>query len=351
MAKELNHVEIFATGTWHPSSGKVTITEEDLDDMVQSFTELGSIPGFTPVLKLGHADAQKWFGQKGGSPALGFVSKIWREGRKILANFSNVPDSIVDLISKRRYNSVSVEIFPRYEHEGRTLKNVLFAVALLGAELPAVKGLKELASSLFNASTAFSSADVVVFEKGEPVMTAVQFSQEQHETLLEAAIAKAVEITKGEFAQKVSDLETSVTKLTGERDRAVEALREFTANADKREFETMVETAMKDGKLTPAQKPMALAFADSLKGMVKFGDGEKPAKVLFKEFLDGFKAGPDTSEKGSATKKSEFASAAEEVVAKANKLVGEKQATSFAAAVESVLVGDPALKARYVAGE
>jgi hypothetical protein len=149
MAQRIDGVEIFATGK-HRGSEVVTITENDLAEMVNSFNELTtSIEGFQPVVKLGHDEAQAFFGQRKGAPNLGFIEKIWVEGSKVLANFTNVPDALVDLIKMRRFNSVSIEMFPKTVFNGREFKNVLTAVALLGAELPAVKGLKELAATLF----------------------------------------------------------------------------------------------------------------------------------------------------------------------------------------------------------
>lgn len=346
MAQEILNVEIFATGTWRPSHGTVTITDQDLDDLVASYNELGAKPGFIPVLKLGHTDAQKWFGQKNGAPALGFVSKLWREGSKILANFSNVPDAIVDMISKKRYNTVSVEIYPRYEHEGRTLKNVLAAVALLGAELPAVKGLKELAASLFNAEVAFQHADeLVTYTQGEPDMTDRSFTQAEHDALTADAVARAT----AEFETRITALTADVTRLTGERDRASEALRQFTAEAEAREFTAMVDAAIAAGNLVPAQRDMAIAFGNTLNGTVKYGDGEKPAKELFKEFLATFKAGPSTEEKGSGASGTTHASAAQEVDAKSRALAAEKK-ISYGDAMTEVLK-DESLKARYVAGK
>ena len=105
---ELNEIEIFAAGKWKPSNGGgVEITESDLDDMVESFNELSVKNGFMPALKLGHTETEKYFGDSKGAPRLGTVSKIWRAGTKILANFANVPEALVDLIRNRRYNQVS----------------------------------------------------------------------------------------------------------------------------------------------------------------------------------------------------------------------------------------------------
>ena len=138
MAKTIEGVEIFATGK-HRGSEVIDITQDDLAQMVNSFNALKDVGGFDPVLKLGHDDVQKFFGARKGAPNLGFVDKLRIEGSKILADFTNVPDALFDLIKQRRFNSVSIEMFPKTEFNGKQFSNVLTAVALLGAELPAVK--------------------------------------------------------------------------------------------------------------------------------------------------------------------------------------------------------------------
>ncbi len=102
---DLNGVEIFAAGTWHAAKGgKVTVTETDLDAMVSSFQSINQIGGYKPVLKLGHSETQRFFGGKDGAPALGFVSRIWRDGQKVLADFAGVPRALFDLIKQGRYH-------------------------------------------------------------------------------------------------------------------------------------------------------------------------------------------------------------------------------------------------------
>ena len=62
MAQNIDAVEIFSTGK-HRGSEVVDITTDDLATMVNSFNELTtSIEGFRPVLKLGHEEAQAFFG-------------------------------------------------------------------------------------------------------------------------------------------------------------------------------------------------------------------------------------------------------------------------------------------------
>ena len=354
MAQEIKGVEIMRTGTFTPGGAaagrKVTIGTDELDAMVASFEALTPIGGFTPVLKLGHAEAQKFMGQTSGAPNLGIVDKIFREGEKVLANFLNVPDAVVDLIRQKRFSNVSVEVVPNLEFDGKKFSQVLTAVALLGAELPAVKGLKELAATLFTEVevTPIQADNIVSYEQETEPMT-VTYTQEQHDALVEAAVSKAVDAAKVEYAE-------TAERLTAERDEAVEAVKtvktsfaEYTDKVANAEAETMVDSAIKDGKLLPKQKDAAMAFMSNLTGTVTFGDEDKSMRVMFADFLGAMPTKIDTSEKGAGTENEteDYANAGAEVDKLARKAMKENGKLSYSEARAEVLEADAELKAAY----
>jgi hypothetical protein len=123
-------VEIFASGQHNGDQ----FTEKDLDDIAAASKELD----YVPVLKLGHSRDEP------GAPAYGFVVNLRRVGTKLLADFESMHDSVVQAIRDRRYTKVSAEIFFGLKRGGKTFRRALKAVALLGAEVPAVAGLVPL---------------------------------------------------------------------------------------------------------------------------------------------------------------------------------------------------------------
>ncbi|MEE8606701.1 MAG: hypothetical protein V3S55_03775 [Nitrospiraceae bacterium] len=358
MAKDINRVEIMRTGTFTPGGAaagrKITITGVELDEMVESFEQLVPVGGFTPVLKLGHAEAQKFIGQTSGAPNLGIVAKIFREGEKVLANFSNVPDAVINLIKQKRFTNVSVEIVPKMDFDGKTFSQVLTAVALLGAELPAVKGLAELSAAVFTQANVVpleGEQTVVTFEQEIQDMSETKLTQEQHESLLEAAVSKAVAATKAEFADETE-------KLTAERDEARDAVKTVTEDyaahvkaVSVAEATTMVEKAIADGKLLPKQKDAALAFATNLSGTVKFGDEDKSMTAMFADFLGQMPSKVTLDEKGAGSTKegdvTEYADASAEVDTKAREAMTANDKLTYADARTLVLNGDADLKAAY----
>src|SRR5207302_7499868 len=136
MTQQLDGAELFSTGTWNDMS----FAESDLDNIVSAFDALG-LEGRVP-LKLGHegADARD---DPTSQFALGWVKKIWRDGSKLVGNLE-VPDKVFAAVKEGFLKNVSIELLKNVKAGTRVLPWVLDAVALLGADQPAVGILKDL---------------------------------------------------------------------------------------------------------------------------------------------------------------------------------------------------------------
>lgn len=138
---DLNGVEIFSEGKWNGDD----YSGDDLQAMIDAFPQVG----FQPVVKAGHADGQedeKKARQVFDAPALGYVSKIYRDGKKLLADLIQVPKRFADLIKTGAYKRISSEIYWGYNDEanGKKFPRALKAVAFLGDRIPALTNLKEI---------------------------------------------------------------------------------------------------------------------------------------------------------------------------------------------------------------
>ena len=129
---DLSGVEVFRAGTWNGDK----YTTGDLDDMVAAFDAVG----FRPPVKLGHKE-------NSGDPAYGWVKAIKRVGDKLIADFMDLPVQVFNAIKSRAFDTVSSEIFWNLKRGSENFRRVLKGVALLGAEIPAVAGLKPLRES------------------------------------------------------------------------------------------------------------------------------------------------------------------------------------------------------------
>lgn len=130
-------VEIFSTGTWNEEE----VTDEHLQGMVKAFKENKN--GLRPFLKLGHDENQKLL-QEDGHPAAGWIDNLRVVGDKLVADFVDVPKNIYQLIKNKAYRSVSSEVFHNIKIGKKMYERMLAAVALLGADIPAVMNLKEI---------------------------------------------------------------------------------------------------------------------------------------------------------------------------------------------------------------
>ena len=132
----IQDIEIFSTGVWNGDK----YTSKDLDQIVDSFDKVG----FDPPLKLGHDE-----NKRDGQPKFGIITALKRAGEKILADFSEIPQALYEAMKRKNYDRVSSEIYFNYSEKGKILPRVLKAVALLGADIPAVTNLEAIAG-LYN---------------------------------------------------------------------------------------------------------------------------------------------------------------------------------------------------------
>lgn len=353
MAGEIKRLEIFAAGTWAPSNAsKMTVTEASLDEMVQHFQELQGSNVVKPHLKLGHTDAQKWFGQDVGIPTLGWVDRVWREGSKLFADISNVPEALLDLIRQKRFHNVSVEVFTpgQVEFNGKKLGHVLSAIAILGTEMPAVKDLAGLAAALFATQFASSVAEKPTTFTSERNETAM-FTQDQVDSLIAAAVSKVTAELTAKFSADASAQTTELAVVKARAEAAEAAIAKQATDFAQAQAVSAIDAAIKDGKLLPAQKDMALAFMTSIPGKINFGGTEKSASALFSEFIGGLGKQVDLKEKGKTADgaTAEFATAAAEVDAAVRAHMAKSDKPDYAVSFAAVKAANPTLMARYAA--
>lgn len=117
----MNWCEIFKAGTHIDHSGnKVNVTTADIDKIIKNFNEKNpDVP-----LVIGHP--------KVNSPAYGWVDKLKRDGKTLLATFKDVSREFAEWVNKGLYKTRSISLY-----EDNTLRHI----GWLGAQPPAIKGL------------------------------------------------------------------------------------------------------------------------------------------------------------------------------------------------------------------
>ncbi len=233
----VKEAEIFAVGTWNGFK----FTREDLESIVEAFSTLSE---FHKVpLKLGHNKEQK---VTDGQPALGWVDDVWIRGKKLMARFVDVPEIVIKAIEKKLYRSVSVELLQGVKFKGKKFSNVLDAVALLGAEIPAVGNLEDLRNLMQRSN--LGAEGVLTFSaignksNEDNIMTPEEIARMQADNAaLQASLDSEKNKTKTFAADKLLQEEAAkVAKITLARENVTE----------------MLERAVVDKKITPAQKAL-----------------------------------------------------------------------------------------------
>jgi len=134
--ERITDVEIFEIG----QDATKDWTEKDLDEIIKNFNSRVVDP---PLVALGHGEEQDLL-KKAGLPAAGWVESLKRKGKKLIADIADVPRLVAEAIKKKAYKYISAEIYPAFMHEGKNLGKVLRRIALLGADIPRIKSLREV---------------------------------------------------------------------------------------------------------------------------------------------------------------------------------------------------------------
>jgi hypothetical protein len=308
----LREREIFRTGTWNGRK----FTRQDLDDIVSAASEVG----FKPPLKLGHAE-------KSGDPAYGWVENIKRVGNRLIADFVDIPSDLAAAIKDRRFDNVSSEIFfnlRRGMEDGGTklFRRALKAVAILGAETPAVSNLKPL--------SAFTEFDA------EEVFTETP-EKEFHVEI------EALKTQLAQLQQKLAEQETQLQAY---------AAKEAAMQAQMRQQK--IKQKVEQLKL-PAFKGHLLALYSLLtdkEEVVKFGEGEINGEQILDDLmtcLNKQTTGLFTHRAHKTQEKVEIENPGVEVNRRAEEIVTRDKVDYFTA-VRQVLAADQELAAAYTFG-
>lgn len=248
---DIEGVEIFKAGKWNGDE----YTVDDIDEMVNSFNLIGD--KIKPYVKLGHDDGQKLL-QKDGMPAAGWITSLRRVGDALVAKFSSVPQKIYDLIANKAYGRISSEIYWNLKDGPQTYKRVLKAVALLGANTPAVTTLDDFIN-LYTDNTIIAEQIKVCTEYGEIMKEEIDF--------------KKYEAQIDELSEKLKLYEEQNGVLKSEADELKASVEAQKVEAQKAEIAHYLDEKIRSGNVVPAQvdkfTELALVNFDAVKDIIE----------------------------------------------------------------------------------
>lgn len=241
-------------------------------------------------MKLGHNNKQEI--DRDGQPALGWGARLQRVGNKLVATLSEVPEIVHKAIKSGRYKRVSAELYTGFKHNGKRFKNVLSAISILGADIPAIKGLEDLTTFLGQSTLDSGSFDKVLsftFNVGETGKI---------ETKLKTDKGDEMEKEK-ELTAKLSEKDTEIKKLKDQikADKEIVAKKDQETSVD--ELKVFCEDCVKSGKMTPASRDILFPK----EGTLSFSENEVVITVAkFKDMMKNMGKQIDDKEHGKENK-------------------------------------------------
>lgn len=332
--------EIFSTGTWAGDE----FTDKDLDNMVYNFNSLkGEVK---PFLKLGHNLKQ----EQDGQPSLGWIDNLKREGSKLIAKFKDVPKIVYDAIKSKRYKRISAEIYFNYKDLSGNIRNkVLRAASLLGADVPEVKDLKDVAVFLSQKdSNLFDHVKEYHFDsEGNYIDTKI--------ITIKGDTLKMDADKEKKYQEDLKAKETALAKEQADKEKAQKQLKEFkekeakkAEDTAKEEFKSFCEDKVKNKTMTPGQR-------DKLQEGFIYSEG----KVLvpfesFKTFYDEMEKIVEFKEIGESGENEEdyvnVVNVSNIVDSKAKQVQEKNTKLTYSEAVDVVLEANPKLADKYIKG-
>lgn len=310
---DIQGAEIFSVGKWN----SMDFSGADLDAIAASFNKL-ALAGRVP-LKFGHNEKQ---GITDGQPAIGWVSRVWRDGEKLLADFANVPKVVYEAIRDKLYNFVSVELLQDAERNGDKFPWVLSAVALLGADLPAVGNLSELSRLVMSRRAA------------------MQFSRAGTLNLTGEAKRMATD------AEKIAELEAKVLAFAQANEKLIADSKAREATVLRASAEQKFEAAIAVKRLLPAHRERFFkwTFPKDNEGVIAFDHSEVDRYIKENEVV------PDENQtRGGGSRGQDEEGKTPDIVVRQRVRVfmSENQGVNYKDAMVAVLREDNALAEEY----
>lgn len=178
------------------------------------------------------------------------MTRIYREGRKLLADF-NVPEKVANWIRDGMLKFVSVELLRDVKADTREIPWVLDAVALLGADQPAVGILKSLTLAKAR-SAALQCRARAVFTRDNPTTGGHKANMAEQNDDLKAILQRLADAEKERDALKLKAAQTETfERELGELKTKTHNDRVTTHRAS---LMALFETPIKDKKILPATR-------------------------------------------------------------------------------------------------
>lgn len=249
--------DVFRCGTHTDRFGReVTITRDDIDAAIDSYKKDSA-----PIV-VGHPSLN--------APAFGWIGAFRRVGDLVQAKASTVADEFADLVNRKLYKNRSLSFGP-----GMHFRHVGF----LGAQPPAVKGLKDIQFS--------QEEEIVSVEFAEQTADSMQQTADTRNAAGDMPEAKPESEDKDEFVSALREIRAELDRCRQESERLRQELENVNAQKRAADFSSYTQELVNDGRLPKAYQKNICEFMECLqsKGVYEFSEGAEPIVERFKRVL------------------------------------------------------------------
>lgn len=267
-------VRVFKAGTFVPAMPGVPMkfNAEDLEQLAKNFADLSQ--SVKPQLKLGHDD-------KDGMPSFGKVTRLYVDGDVLRADFEDVPKVVYEAITAGLYRQVSIEM-----SFDKSIGWYLTGVALLGADLPAVRGLPDLqeylaARGITGTPGTLATAEQVdaMFSAADPRLDGQPPRQDKEKNSMDEKEFADMKVRLAEAEAAKQKAEADAAKFKADAERQAEEARKQAMEAA---FAAAKKTAMEPFEKMVADKTLEPQLRDKIAAAfdaqgAKFSEGSELA--------------------------------------------------------------------------
>lgn len=341
MSHELKGREIFAVGKWND----MEFTVDDLNDIVDNFGKLKD-KHFVP-LKFGHEPDHKPDKDIMGQPAIGWISRVFRQGEILFADFADMPRTVFEVIKNKLYRTVSIELLFNVDDDGNKFNHVLDAVALLGTDHPAVTSLADL-DALLATRTSFTGGHRAVFEtiagKQKPLIKDEEFELDKKEVqeMVDAA-TKPLADANDELRSELKAEKDKVAKFTSDAADAEKQAAEAKVKSSRKEVTEVLDAAVRAKTLDPATREV-------YEKQIGVDDDVRVVAINLEEVKVMFKVPEDTKQTGlhKDADEDDVTDAEAKLMALTRKNQADTGEASFAVSFERVCAANGKLHKAYL---
>lgn len=268
-----NGIEIFRAGTRQADNGQVyTITDADVAAAAEAYDpKLHEAP-----LTVGHPE--------GNRPAYGWVAGLKADAGVLQVDGHNqVEPQFAEMVQTGRFKKRSASFYaPNDPSNPKPGVWYLRHVAYLGAQPPAVKGLKDIEFSEAAQAVCFSEP---LHQQEQDDMTKelqAQLDEANAKLKVETEARTKAEADAGDFKKKAEAAQASAASFA-----------EKSRSDRKAQFVSFAEAQVQAGRLLPKDKDMAVATLEALADAapVEFSEGDATRKVNPSQWLQDLIAG------------------------------------------------------------